>query len=408
MAPSFLLELLQSPLTSRRSTDALTHFPLPGPFDSAASQVSSPIDRITGLLLRTGAPLGGSPPSAPSGPLTPSPLAEALNLPRLSEPYLDTDFFYASAPLAPVAAAVAPVPPSPLLVKGLNSNLSFNLSWDSSVAAAPANFTSLIGSVAQFLANSLTSLGPVILNLKVGWGTLNGAALPTGALGASSNYLYSYGSSAAAYSTFRSKLVAASSGSVIDKQVLAGAVPSASPVGTASIYLSSSQAKALKVISGTQTSLDGFVGFAATNYLQTSSAGYDLIGVAQHEFTEAMGRIMLSGAKIGTATVPGYTSEDLMHFTAPGVRTLTTKGGYLSADGVNKLAYLNAQPSGDAADYATPTSATANLGTDALNAFASPGSTSFSSSDLFTMDALGWNFAPGSGLTTLSTPTYLA
>ena len=100
-----------------------------------------------------------------------------------------------------------------------------------------------------------------------------------------------------------------------------------------------------------------------------------------------------------------------MHYTtnASGAPQRTNaKGGYLSADGINKLGYLNAQSSGDAGDWASPTSVRPNLGTDSCNAFASTGAISVSNNDWFTMDALGWNLAAGSGLTSSSVPVYVA
>jgi hypothetical protein len=222
--------------------------------------------------------------------------------PQLSQPILDTEIFEASATLSPsTSTTLASATPAQLLVKGVASNLAFRISWDTSVASAPSAFTTTIGSVAQSLANNLTCATPVTINLQLGWGSLNNSALPSGALGASSNFLYSYGAGSSAYGAFRSRLASVSSGSVIDTQTLTNAVSIASPIGSGSLYFTSAQAKAIGAISGSQTSLDGYVGFANTNYLQTSGSGYDLIGVAQHELTEAMGRIMLSGSSFNTS-----------------------------------------------------------------------------------------------------------
>ena len=75
---------------------------------------------------------------------------------------------------------------------------------------------------------------------------------------------------------------------------------------------------------------------------------------------------------------------------------------------LNKLAYLNAQSSGDVGDLASPSSSQPNLGADALNAFAWPGTTSLASADWFMMDALGWNLTAASGFTSQSNPPYVA
>ena len=409
-APS-LADLWQLPTAGRSAQDSPIQPSPSSRLAEATRWMVSPAgdrrDPITGLN-RAGGKAEFDPQASFATPLATAQPAELSGGLKPSLPVVDTDYFFATTPLPPVkAAAVAAVVPAPLLVKGVNSNLSFSLSWDTSVASAPSAFTTLVGSTAQALANKLTAVAPVTVNIKVGWGTLNGGALPNGAIGATSNFLTTYGSSTAAYNLLRSKVVGASSASVIDQQMLAGALPTTAPI-SGFVYLSTAQAKALKVVAGTQASLDAYVGFAATDYLQTTASGYDLSGVINHEFTEVMGRVMLTGAKVGTATLPGYTLEDLMHFSAPGARLLSSRGGYISANGVNRLAYLNTSPTGDIADYASPTASNPNLGADAFNAASLPGATTFATNDLFTMDALGWNLAPGSGLTTLSAPPYLA
>jgi hypothetical protein len=68
---------------------------------------------------------------------------------------------------------------------------------------------------------------------------------------------------------------------VIDKAELAKSVPSSHPLAsTSGLLFTSAQDKAIGAISGSQSSLDGFIGFAATNDLQTSGSGDDLSGVS--------------------------------------------------------------------------------------------------------------------------------
>lgn len=322
----------------------------------------------------------------------------------LSTPFLDTEYYnvnnLALAPTTSVTGSSST--PSPLFIKGANSNLAFNLTWDASAANAPTAFLSTLQTAFQSLANNFTSKYAVTLNLQIGYGTLNGGALPTGALAASSNYIYSFGTGSAGYQAFRNNLALTSSGSVIDNQTLSKSIPTTSPISSQSrIVFTSGQAKAIGAIAGSSTGIDGYIGFGATNYLQVQGSGYDLAGTLYHEATECMGRIMMQGQS------GYYTSEDLMHYSAPNARTVS-KGGFLSADGVNKLAYLNAQSTGDAADLASPTSNNQNLGIDSCNAFATNGAyTNFSNNDMFTMDALGWNFASSNPLTTSTNPSYL-
>jgi hypothetical protein len=77
-----------------------------------------------------------------------------------------------------------------------------------------------------------------------------------------------------------------------DTHIFTSAVPSLTPVGAGGVLFTGAQAKAIRAFSGTQTSPDGFVGFANTANsadLQTSGGGYDLIGVDEHASIEAKG-----------------------------------------------------------------------------------------------------------------------
>src|SRR6476619_7471348 len=61
--------------------------------------------------------------------------------------------------------------------------LTFNLTFDSSVPAAPAGFLPAVNSALQFYQASFTD--PITINLQVGWGTVNNQNMSPGALGQS-------------------------------------------------------------------------------------------------------------------------------------------------------------------------------------------------------------------------------
>jgi hypothetical protein len=65
-----------------------------------------------------------------------------------------------------------------------------NVTYDSSVASAPAGFTAVINSVVQYLESLFND--PVTININIGYGEVNGNPLNAGALGQSLTFLNSY------------------------------------------------------------------------------------------------------------------------------------------------------------------------------------------------------------------------
>src|SRR5262249_24276278 len=128
-------------------------------------------------------------------------------------------------------------------------------------------------------------------------------------------------------------------------------LPGSDPIGK-SYAISLAEAKALNLSSG--SGLDGYVGFNNTvaydydNSDGVSSGKYDFFGVAAHEITEVMGRMMWGGS--GGSPTP----LNLFHFSAPGARTFSgTTTGYFSADnGVTNSNNFNTDPRGDFGDWA--------------------------------------------------------
>ena len=303
--------------------------------------------------------------------------------------------------------------PAPTLVPlSAGSNLQFNLIWDSSVnnvGTHKADFMNAVINVATYYEKMFTTAQHEIINIKVGWGEINGQALPNGALGASetNGYLTNY-------ATVTSKLIANSGG-----QITAASFGATNEPTTAQFFISSAEAKGFGLISPTSTGVDGYMGFGTlggTGYSWnfTSNAGpgaggtgttqFDFQGVVQHEISEVMGRIEMEGHTTiyGKAT---YTPLDLFNYDAPnhlvlsgGDNTGTQVNSYFSLDsGKTALGYFNdGYQGGDIADWASwtsPSQAQTDESSgyqDPFDAFGWPGiDTNFTHDDMYVMDTLG-------------------
>jgi PEP-CTERM motif len=258
--------------------------------------------------------------------------------------------------------------------------LVINPIYDASVNSAPAGFKTAFQSAMAFYQSTFTD--PITISINVGWGEVGGTPLPAGGLGASSTYLI--GSS---YSTVRNAL-SADRKSGYDLAAVA-TLPSADPTGGRRELVSTAEAKALGLRSG--TGIDGSVGFAAQAYTfdpanRAVAGAFDFIGVAEHEISEVMGRF----ADLGTF-YSALTPMDLFRYFGPNARALTPGyNQYFSIDsGATSLDYFNGPGGGDLGDWA-------GYAYDAYNAFATPGVLlPISSADIMMMDVLGYDLSTG-------------
>jgi hypothetical protein len=264
-----------------------------------------------------------------------------------------------------------------------------NISWDSSVRSAPSGFTTAVLAAVQFLESQYSD--PVTINIAVGYGEVGGSALGSGALGESEWSLTSVG-----YSSLVNALKADAT-TATDTTAVAS-LPSTSPV-SGTFWTTTAQAKALGLAPATGSSIDGYVGFSSSykfTYNDTNGVGsgtYDFNGIVLHEITEVMGRSLLTGETVGSAS-KSYSLYDLFHYSAPGIRDFSASTpGYFSINGGNtNLAAFNMNSGGDAGDWAS------SVAHDALDAFSSSGVVNaFSTADLTAMDAIGWNLGAGTG-----------
>jgi hypothetical protein len=272
--------------------------------------------------------------------------------------------------------------------------VQFNVYWDASVdAAAPAAFKSDVLAVAQLYASTFAD--PVTLNIAVGYGEVAGQNLMANALGQSLTYFTStsYGQLASAL-----KLDASTAGDATAVQTL----PASDPTGAGAYWVTTALGKALGLYAG--FGVDGYVGFSSTAHFTydatpgVAAGTYDFFGVAAHEFSEVMGRQLLTGGTLGGLS-PSYTALDLFHYASAGVRDLVgTTPGYFSIDGgTTHLQSFNTNATGDYGDWAS------SAGADAFNAFASSGVVNkITNGDLTALDVIGWDL--GAAASSPATP----
>jgi len=262
--------------------------------------------------------------------------------------------------------------PSP--VSGSGSGFIINVIYDSSVSSAPAAFITAIQAAVRYLESVITA--PVTVNIDVGYGEIGGQSLGSGALGESEAYLNDY-----SYSSIQTALTN------VDPSA-AATLPASAP-GT--VWLATAEAKALGLASAS-SNIDGYAGFSSSYPFaydpnnRAVSGEYDFIGVAEHEFTEDMGRIDLFNTTIG-GVKHSYSLLDLFHYTSQGTHTYTgTTTNYFSADGgKTNLDNFNSDPNGDLGDWA------ASAGHDSFLAFSPTDEADLvSQSDITEMNALGY------------------
>ena len=263
--------------------------------------------------------------------------------------------------------------------------LTFNLTYDSSTVGAPADFFTAFQYAINFYQTNYTD--PITINLQVGWGKIKGQNLSPGNLGQSSTFQRT-----SSFSQIKTALTNDAK-SATDATALAN-LPATDPTSGASWVMSNAEAKALGLLAGNATGLDGYVGFNANaSYTfdpnnRAVSGKYDFIGLAAHEITEIMGRYGLgqNGASSGR-----YSPIDLFRYLSTGTLDLVpTNGAYFSIDGgVTVINTFNGTGGGDLSDWAGAT-------VDPYNHNITLGAKlDESPEDIIEMDALGYDLAVG-------------
>lgn len=246
-----------------------------------------------------------------------------------------------------------------------------NLIWDESVNLAPAGFKQAVQYAASFFDGLITS--PITVNIEIGWGEARDTALAAGLLGEAyvTTGLFrsfaDYGTALAAHNT---------------SPIIQGALDNLADPGR-QVFVPGAQAKALGVLAADAALTDGAIGFAANPDLYTydpnnrAVAGkVDLIGLAQHEITHALGRVSYTW---------GTTGFDLYRYSAPGAWATAGSGStYFSLDG-GKTNLGTFSLTGDPADWGPA------MASDVQAAFLGTGiAFTYSETDIAALNAMGY------------------
>jgi hypothetical protein len=256
--------------------------------------------------------------------------------------------------------------------------MNLNVSFDQSVSSLPAGFVNAVDYVVNLYDQLFTN--NVTVNIDVGYGEIDGMAIPAGDLSESDSNLFAF-----SYSQLRNRLLTMNTPG-------AATLPVSDPTGGEVLGMPSAEAKALGLMPATDPAIDGYVGvsssipFSYAPNVTPAQGEYYFVGAIEHELSEDMGRISLLARPPGNE----YSPMDLFRYSAPGVRQMTTgAASYFSINsGITDLNNWNNFVTGNLGDLGdwAPTA-----GNDAYDDVGSPGVIStLSSADLTLMNALGW------------------
>jgi len=197
------------------------------------------------------------------------------------------------------------------------SGLSINVSYDASVmgagSATQSGIMSGVSAAVDYLESTFTNA--VTLNLDVGYGEFNGSPLDSGALGENNvNGIVPF-----SYSATASALKA--HGSTAAQNQAYGTLPATSP-DSGALWLVPAEQQLLGLAPANGVAVDGYVGFSTSNsfsyapHVTPPSSAFYFVGVAEHEFSEVMGRVSYLNSNInGSAS---YSIMDLFRFSSSG------------------------------------------------------------------------------------------
>ena len=288
--------------------------------------------------------------------------------------------------LAAVAGALASRAPAYGLV--INPTFDSTITTGLSPATA-AQWESAINYADLQYENLFTD--PISINITFAAGSGLGSS--------STNLQYVANSNNSTYAAMKSAL-AADSKSANDATAVAN-LPATDPTGGGSFIVSTAEAKALGLSSGTGS--DGTITLGTGNPYtfdpnnRAVPGDYDFIGVAEHEISEVMGRIGILGSTLGTGQAL-YDPLDLFGYTGPGALDIKPNQAsvYFSINGGHTLLklYNNGSNGGDNKDWGS------GFSPDSYDAFATLGAKEdISAVDKIEMDVIGYDPAPPKNLT---------
>ena len=269
---------------------------------------------------------------------------------------------------------------------GNANGLQFNLKWDRFTASAPSGFRNAVIEAAIAMAASFQN--KVVVNVQVGYGELNGSAVPRSAAAESSST-----GNMLTYSALSGALKQKAGNSSV-QAAAANSLSTGDPTNGGRFYVSSAEQKALGLKSGTSTALDGYVSLSSALpfvFDQTATTGkYDAVGAIEHELSEVMGRVASVGSAIGSGV---YTALDLYRYQSTG-------GSPSRSLGASSASYFSIDGGGTNLGNFNPTAGAGDAGD--LNITASPDPFGYSvagarqaltGNGVVTMAALGWDMS---------------
>jgi len=275
--------------------------------------------------------------------------------------------------------------------------------FDTSITsrADAAVIESAFNTVAQVYQSQFSN--GATINVAVSWGTVKGQSMGP-ELGSTLDNMYGNFT----YAQVKGYLTTVAVKGADAALVTALKTLPSSISGVNQFAIASAEAKALGLISQTQSSKDAYIGFSNTaafdfNPLDGITAGtYDFQTVAAHELAEALGRI--TGLQSAS---PAYrTVLDLFRYSAPGVLSFSyNAASYFSIDGGKTRMgdFNNAAGGGDRGDWLQLTG-----GSDVQSAYLTPGQRgNLTAADLTALDVMGWG-GTNIGNTQMWSPTMIA
>src|SRR3979411_1478505 len=133
--------------------------------------------------------------------------------------------------------------------------MQINVIYDQNQSSLPSGFVAAVNYVVNYFDTTFTN--PVTVNIDLGYGEIAGQSLGSGALGQSRTYFDSV-----AYSTAFNALKANQPSAT--QQAAYATLPASSPLSGGTLWVSTAEEKALGLLAGNSSAIDGYVGLSSS------------------------------------------------------------------------------------------------------------------------------------------------